>query len=170
MPVAEPVTSATLRSLSFISRLLFPLQAFRSPVARFQVVFVKLLFLRPSRRCVVVNPTNDRGQRHENRLHSPSCFQPEHCPPVVEEIEFNITATAKFLESSLLRAVGLRPPSLDNGLICVQKTIPTISDKGERIFPISLKVIEEDAADAAALTSMREKKILVAPAFQPGVV
>src|SRR5262249_35654031 len=151
IPVADPVTNATLRPL--VIRM--PPLAFVGPIARFQEVIVQFGFPGVRSGPIVVLPARDGRQRHEDRFDPTTGLEPKNRTSVIEQIEFDIAAAAIFLESTLPVVIGFVAAPLYNGEVSLQECIAAVAHKREQGLPIAFEVIKENATDTARLTAVR---------------
>src|SRR5439155_13298920 len=122
-------------------------------------------------RLPVITPLHERGQGHQYRFGAAGRLQAEQRAAIINEIELDIAAAAIGLEIPLALAVRKTFPALDNRKIGWKKMVADAASKLEaRIETALVQIIEENPADAARLAAVLEIEVLVAPAFETGIV
>src|SRR5258705_6505059 len=111
-------------------------------------------------------PLHARRQRRRDRFNIAAGAQAEDGAAVVEQVEFDIASTAH----ELLVALGLAPgrreiPPHQFGIDRQERASDRLRE-GEAGLPVPrIKVVVEDAADAAHLLPVLEREIVFAPGF-----
>src|SRR5215469_29592 len=142
---------------------------FAGPIARFQIV-EQLCFRRSGQGTLVVSPAHLRRQAHEDRLDASPGFEAKRSLTVVEQIKLHVAPTSKELPLALRFGVRIVPAPFEDGTVSGKKMIASVPDKRERLVKALVEIIEEDSADAAGLSAMRQIEILVAPILKTRIV
>src|SRR5699024_473550 len=91
------------------------LHAFLQPVAWFEKVRGEFGFRAAGFGLVIVTPGGQWRQRHENGLRATAGLQPEQRAAIVDEVEFDVAATAVELERAFALTVGRVLAAGDDG-------------------------------------------------------
>src|SRR6185437_5571044 len=109
-------------------------------------------------------PFGYRRHGGENAFDIAAGLQAEMGAAVIEQIEFDITAAPLGLFVAFLFGPGFHHAAADDPGLDVEKGFSNGFGEGKVAFPIAaVMVIEEDAADTARLTAMRQPEIGVGP-------
>src|SRR5207253_9192955 len=111
-------------------------------------------------------PFHQRRQRGENRFDIAPGFEPEQRAAVMEQVELDVAAAAHQLLLALGFRPGLCPIAPDELRVDAQEGASDFPGEDKIRFPIAAVVpIVKNAADAARLVAVFEKKICIAPAL-----
>src|SRR6516225_3403215 len=105
---------------------------------------------------MVIVPADHGRQRHQDGLGPPRRFQAEDRAPIIKQIELNVSAAAKLLESPFALPVKVVLTAPGNGQVRFQEGITSVPDESEQLVEIPLQVVKEDSTDAARFGPMRE--------------
>src|SRR5699024_9499561 len=109
-------------------------------------------------------------QRHENGLRATAGLQPEQRAAIVDEVEFDVAATAVELERAFALTVGRVLAAGDDGGIGVGKCCADVTDECEAAIKARfVEIIEKQPADAAAFVAVAQVKIIVTPRLEAWV-
>src|ERR1700724_4651508 len=115
-------------------------------------------------------PAHQGRQRHQDRLGAASGLQAQEGAAVVEEVELDVTAAAIELELALAIAERRAAAALDDRQVRGQVGVAHPADELEAAREAPLRqVVEEEAADAAGLSTVPEVEVVVAPALEARV-
>ena len=118
---------------------------------------------------IVIDPSSDRRQRHQDGFDSSAGLQAKDRPTIIKKIEFDIAPPAELLKDALPLSIWLIASSLCDGQIRIEKTSSAILYESEKRVPVAFQIIEKDATDSATLVSMAQVEVLVAPFLQSPV-
>src|SRR5258706_103970 len=150
---------------------LLSLWSFAEPVPGAQEIPIEFSFRARGVRSPVITPLHERGQGHQYRLGAAGRLQAEQRAAIIDEIELHVAAAAIGLEVSLALAVRNTFAALDDGNIGGNKMVADAASKLEaRVETALVQIVEENPADAAWLAAVLEIEVLVAPAFETGIV
>mmetsp|Transcript_19535 Transcript_19535/g.57892 ORF Transcript_19535/g.57892 Transcript_19535/m.57892 type:complete len:438 (+) Transcript_19535:431-1744(+) len=120
---------------------------------------------------VVIQPRRILGQRHEDGLDAPARLEPKRRAAVVHQVELDVAPAAQQLPLLLLlreRIVLVLPHDRAVGLHHVVDAVLGEGQDGVGILVV--EVIEEDAAEAAALAAVADEEVVVRPLLELVVV
>src|SRR5262245_29689799 len=91
--------------------------------------FQRLRFARSGFGLVIVYPSNERRQTHQNRFRSTTRFKPEYRATIVKKIELDIPSAAIKLVLTFLLTKRFIHTSARDGNISLEKCVPHFLDK-----------------------------------------
>src|SRR5437867_6321475 len=141
------------------------------PIAPDKKVGIELRFGTVGLGLPVVAPFHERRERHQNGLGAPVRLQTKQRPPVVHQVEFDVSTAPISLEIALPFAVRQILAPEQNRFIGGEKMISDAAGKRETVFEVRIvQIVVEDATDTTRFAPMLEIEVFVAPAFEARVV
>src|SRR3954468_7676046 len=118
-------------------------------------------------------PRGQRRQAHQHALDPGPCLETKQGPPVVYQVELDISSPAGQLKPALPLTIGGAPAPFDNGSIGRLENAAHISHELQQTLEAEPafsrpKVVEENSADASPfIVPVRVYEIVIAPELEP---
>ena len=140
------------------------------PVLWLEEDFVEFGFCSIRFGLVVIIPTHEGRQRHENGFGASFGLEAEEGTPVVDEIEFDIAPAA--VELKLAFSLGARQvlASCYDGQIGGDEVVANRLQKGKGFFEaLGIIVVEKDAANPPCFIAVGQVKVVITGIFKTWV-